>query len=150
MINDVLDWTACDKKLVNYSDKYLSAVSCRYSWVCLREWRWFRWYSHVSPSSILLCMCLNFICCLKISSGNHDQLNFCIVWDCFWERRRATWERPGSVGQDCSLLVGFTSSPGISSKTCCHPPSRQKKGSWPEAKYSKLRDKQKRVVFVCV
>lgn len=40
------------------------------------------------------------------------------------------------------------SSLGISSKACCHPPSRQKKGFWPEAKHSKLRDKQKRVVCV--
>lgn len=38
------------------------------------------------------------------------------------------------------------SSLGVSSKACCHPPSRQKKGFWPEAKHSKLRDKQKRVV----
>lgn len=31
---------------------------------------------------------------------------------------------------------------GTSSKASCHSPSRQKKGFWPEAKHSKLRDKQ--------
>lgn len=59
-----------------------------------------------------------------------------------------------NVGEARECWAGFlpagqpNSSLGVSSKACCHPPSRQKKGFWPEAKHSKLRDKQKRVVCV--
>lgn len=133
----------------NQSDKYPSAVSCRYSWICSGARGWSRWSSDVSSNSNVLCVCLNFICCLKISSGNCDQLNLCLLRDCLFlgkeERNlgeaREFWAGLLPAGQPSSSL-------GVSSKACCHPPPRQKKGFWPEAKQCKLRDKQKRVACV--
>ena len=63
-------------------------------------------------------------------------------------------EKESDLGEAGECWAGLlpagqpNSSLGVSSKACCHPPSRQKKGFWPGAKHSKLRDKQKRVVCV--
>lgn len=88
-------------------------------------------------------MCLNFKTLLGIVISS----NLCLLRDCLFVGKeesdlgeaRECWAGLLPAGQPNSSL-------GVSSKACCHPPSRQKKGFWPEAKHSKLRDKQKRVV----
>lgn len=153
MVSDVLDWTACrnlpacDWKLVRTSGaSNLPAVSCRYSWTCLGARGWSRWTCDVYSSSSILCVCLNFICCLKISSENCGRLSLCLLWDCMFLGKRES-----DLGEARECWAGLLpagqpkSSLGVSSKACCHPPSRQKKGFWPAAKHSKLRGKQKRV-----
>jgi len=83
-----------------------------------------------------------------MSSGNCDQLNLCLLRDCMFLGKEES-----NVGEARECWAGLlpagqpNSSLGVSSKACCHPPSRQKKGFWPEAKHSKLRHTEESCVF---
>lgn len=134
------DWLESGR---NQSDKY--AASCRYSWICLGVSKWSRWSSDVSSSSSTPCVCLNFICFLKTFSGIFDQVSLWLLWGCMFLGKEGS-----NMGEGRECWAGLlpagqpNSSFGTSSKASCHPPSRQKKRFWPEAKHSKLRQTMKR------
>lgn len=117
--------------------------------MCLRTRGWSGLFSDVPFSSSAHSVCLKFICCLKTSSGNCEQLSPCLFQDCKFLGKKGSnvgearecWAGLFPAGQpNCSL--------GIPSKAELSPSIRAEISIVATGQAQQVRDKQKGVVRV--